>query len=232
MSEYIERINVSRLIGAAPGYIGHDEPGQLTEALRRRPHAVVLLDEVEKAHPQVLDLFLQLFDEGRLTDSHGRSVDGRHAVYIMTSNAVSVPDTPDSGTDQAEDEITSAAQRFFLRESLQTHFRAEFLNRIDHTVIFRNLSEAHLHRITQLEIEHVVERLQEQDVHLTVDTAIYDHITDQAVGVPGAARRVQSLVAEQIALPISKALLAENQPAAVSVRVSVQHSHIKVLVNT
>ncbi len=136
MSEYSEKINVSRLIGAAPGYVGHDEPGQLTQPLREHPHSVVLLDEIEKAHPEALDLFLQLFDEGRLTDSHGRVADGRHAIFIMTSNLGAGGKSQRSMGFAAQSTVSNKSTD---NSAIVGFFRPEFLNRIDRIVRFRSL---------------------------------------------------------------------------------------------
>lgn len=229
MSEYKERYSVSRLIGATPGYIGHDEPGQLTEALRQRPHSVVLLDEIEKAHPEVLDLFLQLFDEGRLTDSHGRTADGRHAVYIMTSNAISVQDRPGEPNEAPEESSgAGGVEQIFVQAALRMHFRPEFLNRIDRVVTFQNLSKSHLRQIVQMEIEQLLLRLRQQDVRLTIHSDVYDYLITYAVRGTGAARHVQSLIEEFIALPISKYLLDATTVQGASLHLSVQGNHIRV----
>lgn len=157
MSEYMERHAVARLIGSPPGYVGYEEGGQLTEAVRQRPYQVVLFDEVEKAHPQVINILLQLLDEGRLTDGHGHTVDFRHTIIIMTSNVGSEHFT----TDEAEEVIHER-----IREDLKRTFRPEFLNRIDEIVIFHSLSEADILKIVDLKIAKLSERLLEQEITL------------------------------------------------------------------
>ena len=159
MSEYMERHAVARLIGSPPGYVGYEEGGQLTEAVRRRPYQVVLFDEIEKAHPQVMNLLLQLLDEGRLTDGHGRTVDFRHTILIMTSNAGSEHFLADAGEETIHERV-----RADLRES----FRPEFLNRIDETIIFHPLSEAAIGRIVDLKVADLNERLAEQSIRLSL----------------------------------------------------------------
>jgi len=159
MSEYMERHAVARLIGSPPGYVGYEEGGQLTEAVRRRPYQVVLFDEIEKAHPQVMNLLLQLLDEGRLTDGHGRTVDFRHTILIMTSNAGSEHFLADAGEETIHERV-----RADLRES----FRPEFLNRIDETIMFHPLSEAAIGRIVDLKAADLNERLAEQSIRLSL----------------------------------------------------------------
>ena len=157
MSEYQERHTVSRLVGAPPGYVGYDEGGQLTEAVRRRPYCVVLLDEIEKAHAEVFDVLLQVLDDGRLTDGQGRTVDFRNAVLIMTSN------------------IRSA-------ESMREHFRPEFLNRIDEIVEFKALSREQLGEIVDLQLERLRERLAERGLELELTDAAKQAIGDAGLG--------------------------------------------------
>jgi len=159
MSEYMERHAVARLIGSPPGYVGYEEGGQLTEAVRRRPYQVVLFDEIEKAHPQVMNLLLQLLDEGRLTDGHGRTVDFRHTILIMTSNAGS----EHFQTDASEETIHER-----VRADLQKAFRPEFLNRIDETIIFHPLSETAIGEIVDLKVADLNERLADQSIRLSL----------------------------------------------------------------
>ncbi|MCK4392376.1 AAA family ATPase, partial [Candidatus Bipolaricaulota bacterium] len=150
---------VARLIGSPPGYIGYEEGGQLTEAVRRRPYQVVLFDEVEKAHPQVMNLLLQLLDEGRLTDGHGRTVDFRHTIIIMTSNV---------GSEQFDTDLPEEQIREKIREQLKHTFRPEFLNRIDEMIIFHPLSEEAILQIVDLKATALNERLAEQGISLTL----------------------------------------------------------------
>jgi len=150
---------VARLIGSPPGYIGYEEGGQLTEAVRRRPYQVVLFDEAEKAHPQVMNLLLQLLDEGRLTDGHGRTVDFRHTIIIMTSNV---------GSEQFDTDLPEEQIREKIHEQLKHTFRPEFLNRIDETIIFHPLSEEAILQIVDLKATALNERLAEQGISLTL----------------------------------------------------------------
>ena len=151
MSEYMEKHAVSRLVGAPPGYVGYEEGGQLTEAIRRRPYAVILLDEIEKAHADVFNILLQVLDDGRLTDSHGRTVDFRNAILIMTSNA---------GSEFIVDQASDDDVRRRVEGVLQTTFRPEFLNRVDETVIFRRLTAEQIRAIVDLQLHRLGARLQ------------------------------------------------------------------------
>ena len=190
MSEYMEKHSVSRLIGVPPGYVGYDEGGQLTEAVRRRPYAVVLLDEMEKAHPDVFNVLLQLLDDGRLTDGQGRTVDFTNTVLIMTSNLGG----------GASEEIVLAAVR--------NHFKPEFLNRIDEIVVFHRLGREHLAEIVDLQIEHLRERLAERALGLELSEHAVAHIAevgyDPDFGARPLKRVIQRELADQIALGVLK----------------------------
>jgi ATP-dependent Clp protease ATP-binding subunit ClpB len=179
MSEYQERHTVSRLVGAPPGYVGYDEGGQLTEAIRRRPYSVVLLDEIEKAHAEVFDVLLQVLDDGRLTDGHGRTVDFRNAVLIMTSN------------------VRSA-------EALRDHFRPEFLNRIDEIVEFKPLTREQLGDIVELQLARLRARLAERGLSLELTdgakAAIADAGWDPAYGARPLKRAIQRLLENPLAV--------------------------------
>ncbi len=164
MSEYQEKHTVSRMIGAPPGYVGYDEAGQLTEAVRRRPYAVVLFDEVEKAHPEVLNVLLQLLDDGRLTDGKGRTVDFRNAVVIMTSNLGSHVIAEQAGRGGSVDE----GVRRQVAEALRAHFRPEFLNRIDETIVFHALGREHIGAIIDIQLGGLLKRLADRKITLTL----------------------------------------------------------------
>jgi len=197
MSEYMERHAVSRLLGAPPGYVGYDEGGQLTEAVRRKPYSVVLLDEVEKAHPEVFNVLLQMLDDGRLTDGQGRTVDFRNTVVIMTSNLGS--DAIQSLKPDQHEEMERRVQ-----EALRAHFRPEFLNRIDDVVIFHALGRAHLDRIIDIQLERFRKRLGERDLKLELtDEArkiVADAGYDPAFGARPLKRAIQRLLENPLAL--------------------------------
>jgi len=225
MSEYMERNAVARLVGAPPGYVGYEEGGQLTEAVRRRPYAVVLLDEVEKAHPEVFNLLLQVLDDGRLTDSQGRTVDFRHTVVIMTSNLASraildqaraAQGDPEAapGADAADKVLDQAIER-----ALASHFRPEFLNRIDEVIRFRPLEPADLQRIVRLQLAELSGLLAEQHLALEVDEAVVQSLVEQGYEPEYGARPLRRVVRRQIENPLATELLAEHFSGAKGVRV-------------
>jgi ATP-dependent Clp protease ATP-binding subunit ClpB len=189
MSEYMEKHSVSRLVGAPPGYVGYDEGGQLTEAVRRRPYAVVLLDEVEKAHPDVFNVLLQLMDDGRLTDGQGRTVDFTNVVVIMTSNL---------GTGGDEPTVMAA---------VRNHFKPEFLNRIDEIVLFHRLDERHIERIVEIQVEHLRGRLAERNLGLELTATALAHVAKVGYDPDFGARPLQRVIQKEIADPIALALL-------------------------
>jgi len=204
MSEYMERHAVSRLVGAPPGYVGFEEGGQLTEAVRRRPYAVLLLDEIEKAHPDVFNILLQLLDDGRLTDSHGRTVDFKNTIVIMTSNIGS--DALLSGID-TEGRISEAA-RDEVMHSLKAHFRPEFLNRLDDVVLFSPLTQDEITQIVDLLIAEVSRRLAEQSVTLVLTDAAKALIAREGYDPVFGARPLKRFIQKEVETPIARALLS------------------------
>jgi ATP-dependent Clp protease ATP-binding subunit ClpB len=201
MSEYMEKHSVSRLIGAPPGYVGYDEGGQLTEAVRRRPYAVVLLDEVEKAHPDVFNVLLQLLDDGRLTDGQGRTVDFTNSVLIMTSNLGSEHIQPD-----LPDEVISTR----VMEAVRHHFRPEFLNRIDDVVVFHRLSREDLRQIVDIQLVGLRQRLTDRRITLEVTEAAADLLAELGFDPVYGARPLKRVIQKQVADPLAIALL-ENR---------------------
>jgi ATP-dependent Clp protease ATP-binding subunit ClpB len=188
MSEYMEKHSVSRLIGAPPGYVGYEEGGYLTESIRRRPYAVVLLDEVEKAHPDVWNIMLQIFDDGRLTDGKGRTVDFKNTVIIMTSNV---------GLGLSETNI---------RESLRQHFKPEFLNRIDDIIVFKSLGKEEITKIIDIQLESLRNYLADRKITLELSSAARDALFkegyDPSFGARPLKRAIQKLLADPLALKI------------------------------
>jgi len=212
MSEYMEKHSVSRLIGAPPGYIGHDEEGALTGGLRRRPYCVVLLDEIEKAHPEVLDLFLQLFDEGRLTDTHGRTADGKNAIFIMTSNvAAGAPAAralgfaPEQG---APGKAAGADDRQDILGALRGAFRAEFLNRVDDVILFRPLSMQHVAQIAKKMLAELRERVAAQQVWLEFRPEAIELLCVAGYDPENGARPLARAIERLLTRPLSEKLLA------------------------
>ncbi len=217
MSEYQEKHTVSRMLGAPPGYVGHEEAGQLTEAVRRRAYSVVLLDEIEKAHPEVLNVLLQLLDDGRLTDGKGRTIDFKNTVVIMTSNLGShyIADAAqgDSGTELSEG--TRRAVMIALRE----HFRPEFLNRVDEVIVFHQLSREHMKRIIDIQLSGLVKRLEERQIHVVLtDVAKEDLVRegyDPAYGARPLKRAIQKRVLDPLALRLLEGEFAEGDTVVV-----------------
>ncbi len=204
MSEYMEKHAVARLIGAPPGYVGYEEGGQLTEAVRRRPHAVVLFDEIEKAHVDVFNVLLQILDDGRLTDAHGRTVDFRNVVIIMTSNIGSHHILEVTG-DADWDDVDSA-----VRGQLQQHFRPEFLNRVDDIVVFRPLGMEELTRIVDLQLDRVVELVAEQGIVLDVSAAAKRYLASEGYDPVFGARPLKRAIQRSIQDPLALFLLDEE----------------------
>jgi len=204
MSEFMEKHSVARLIGAPPGYVGYEEGGYLTEAVRRKPYSVVLLDEIEKAHSDVFNILLQVLDDGRLTDGQGRTVDFRNTVIVMTSNLGS----------QIIQELTSkkdyAALKSTLMDIIAQHFRPEFINRVDEVVVFHALSEKQIHKITSIQLENLRERLSERDLQLEVSEAAINHIAKMGYDPVYGARPLKRIIQQELENPIAKDMLEEK----------------------
>ena len=198
MSEYMERHAVSRLIGAPPGYVGYDQGGQLTEAVRRRPYSVILFDELEKAHPDVFNLLLQLLDEGRLTDGQGRRVDFRNSVIIMTCNL---------GSDLIQQAAQVEQVMPQISELLKASFRPEFLNRVDETIIFNRLDDDQIFRIAALQLDHLAARLREQRIELTVTEAAQRYLAEAGFDPQYGARPLRRAIQQQVQNPLAKLLI-------------------------
>ncbi|WFE35430.1 ATP-dependent Clp protease ATP-binding subunit [Micromonospora sp. WMMD975] len=214
MSEFQERHTVSRLVGAPPGYVGYEEAGQLTEAVRRRPYAVVLLDEIEKAHPDVFNVLLQVLDDGRLTDSQGRTVNFRNTVLIMTSNLGSELITGTQRTvgfatgEPGEQEATELRERLMRR--LQENFRPEFLNRIDEVIIFQRLEAEQLRQITGLLLEETRRRLHAQDIQVEISTAGVDWLAEHGYQPEFGARPLRRVIQRELDNRLSRMLLEDE----------------------
>jgi ATP-dependent Clp protease ATP-binding subunit ClpB len=217
MSEYMEKFAVSRLVGAPPGYVGYEEGGQLTEAVRRRPYQVVLFDEIEKAHPDVFNVLLQLLDDGRLTDSQGRTVDFKNTVIIMTSNIGSAA-LIEAG-EQGAEAFDAAAER--VRLQLREHFRPEFLNRVDETIVFRPLDESQLREIVGLLVDGLRHRLTESDLTLEVTDAALGLLAREGYDPVYGARPLRRAIQRELENPLAKSLLAGEFPPGSTIRVDV-----------
>ena len=200
MSEYMEKHFVARLIGAPPGYVGYDEGGQLTEAVRRRPYSVVLFDEVEKAHPEVFGVLLQVLDEGRLTDGQGRTVDFRNIVLIMTSNL---------GSEHISDPSLSEEDiRRRVDEVLQRSFRPEFLNRLDDTVVFHRLDREHIRAIVDVQVRRFTARLATRNLAIRLDDEARDFLAEEGWEPAYGARPLKRAIRRHLEDPLARAILA------------------------
>jgi ATP-dependent Clp protease ATP-binding subunit ClpB len=204
MSEYQERHTVSRLVGAPPGYVGYDEGGQLTEAVRRKPYSVVLFDEVEKAHPDVFNTLLQLLDDGRLTDAQGRTVDFRNTVVVMTSNIGSqYLLTGITGDGEIKEDARAA-----VMDELRRHFRPEFLNRVDDVVLFKPLTLPEIERIVDLLIDDLRHRLADRRLGLELTEAARRHIAAEGFDPVYGARPLRRYLQRELETRIGRALLS------------------------
>ena len=194
MSEYMEKHTVSRLIGAPPGYVGYDEGGQLTEAVRRRPYSVVLFDEIEKAHPEVFNSLLQILDDGRLTDGHGRTVDFKNTIVIMTSNI---------GSQYIAELSDDKAMRERVMEALRLHFKPEFLNRVDDILIFKRLTKEQLRKIVEFQMVRLAKLLEERHLTLELSDPAKDFLAevgyDPVYGARPLRRAIQHYLQDKLA---------------------------------
>ncbi|MCK6650385.1 MAG: AAA family ATPase, partial [Bacteroidia bacterium] len=209
MSEYQERHAVSRLVGAPPGYVGYDEGGQLTEAVRRKPYSVVLLDEIEKAHPDVFNILLQVLDDGRLTDNKGRVVNFKNTIIIMTSNMGShlIQENFEKMDEFNKDEIM-AKTKIEVFELLKKNIRPEFLNRIDETIMFTPLNREDVHRIVELQFNGIAKMLEENDIHMTATPEAIDWLAQLGFDPQFGARPVKRVMQKRVLNELSKQILA------------------------
>ena len=212
MSEFMEKHSVSRLVGAPPGYVGYEEGGYLTEAVRRRPYSVVLLDEVEKAHPDVFNILLQVLDDGRLTDGQGRTVDFRNTVVIMTSNL-------GSHLIQEAPEASYAEMKALVMSVVGQHFRPEFINRIDETVVFHPLGQEHIRAIARIQLERLIKRMAERGYEVTVTDEAIDHIGKAGFDPLFGARPLKRAIQQELENPLAQQILGgkllPNRPVVV-----------------
>jgi ATP-dependent Clp protease ATP-binding subunit ClpC len=222
MSEYMEKFNVSRLVGAPPGYVGYEEGGQLTEKVRRRPYSVVLLDEIEKAHPDVFNILLQLLDEGRLTDSYGRKVSFKNTIVIMTSNigAETLKKTGAIGFKQQKESETYKDMKQKLLEAVKKTFKPEFLNRVDDVIVFRSLNKEDLEHIVEIEVREVQERLRDRDINITLDAKAKQFLIEKGFDKVFGARPLKRTIQRYIENPLSEELLSGNYKEGSNIRIT------------
>ncbi|CNI74596.1 MULTISPECIES: ATP-dependent chaperone ClpB [Yersinia] len=220
MSEFMEKHSVSRLVGAPPGYVGYEEGGYLTEAVRRRPYSVILLDEVEKAHPDVFNILLQVLDDGRLTDGQGRTVDFRNTVVIMTSNL---------GSDLIQErfgERSYTEMKDMVMEVVTHHFRPEFINRIDEVVVFHPLGRAHLASIARIQLERLYKRLEERGYQVTITEPALEFLGETGFDPVYGARPLKRAIQQEIENPLSQQILSGKLIPGVPVTLDVENGHI------
>jgi ATP-dependent Clp protease ATP-binding subunit ClpC len=222
MSEYMEKHNVSRLIGAPPGYVGYEEGGQLTEQIRRRPYSVVLLDEIEKAHPDVFNMLLQIMEEGQLTDSFGRHVDFRNVVLIMTSNigADLIKNKAGFGFAKRDDQADYDKIKQTLQSEIERYFRPEFINRLDEVIVFRPLVKEDLESIVDYELKKVTERLQNRELSLELDQLAKDFLIDKGYNPDFGARPLRRALSQYIEDPLSEQILRDELKAHQLIKVT------------
>ena len=218
MSEFMEKHSVSKLIGAPPGYVGYDEGGYLTELVRRKPYSVILMDEIEKAHPDVFNILLQVLDDGRLTDGQGRTVDFKNTVIVMTSNIGSKIIQSMYGQDAVD--IKDA-----VWEELKNHFRPEFLNRIDETVVFHSLNAQHIEKIAGIQLQALGQRLQQLDLHLDISVPALQELAKVGFDPVFGARPLKRAIQQRIENPLSKLLLEGKFLPTETIAVSVDPIH-------
>lgn len=235
MSEYMEKFSVSRLVGAPPGYVGHDEGGQLTEAVRRKPYSIVLLDEIEKAHPDVFNILLQVLDDGRLTDSQGRTVDFKNTVIIMTSNIgasnIKTAGTMGFSADTAGEEQKAAYDKMKARvmDALKATFRPEFLNRVDETIVFHALEKEHILSIVDLMMQDLHKRLQEQDIKMEVSAEAKEKLVEEGYDPAYGARPLRRTIQRLVEDPLAEDLLQGRYTAGDTVKVDVTKDGVTLL---
>ncbi|MCA9725841.1 MAG: AAA family ATPase, partial [Kurthia sp.] len=221
MSEYMEKHSVSRLVGAPPGYIGYEEGGQLTEAVRRNPYSVILLDEIEKAHPDVANILLQILDDGRITDSQGRMVNFTNTVVIMTSNIGShyLLDLHNTEGHAVEDLVMA---------ELKKHFKPELLNRLDDIIMFHALTDEHFYEITRKYVNHLVQRVAEQEIKLVVGDDVIHWIAKEGADPAFGARPLRRFIQRHVETPVAKELLKGEKVPGDTLTVYVEDNEIKV----
>ena len=228
MSEYMEKFNVSRLIGAPPGYVGYEEGGQLTEKVRRRPYSVILLDEIEKAHPDVFNLLLQVFEDGRLTDSFARKVDFRNTIMIMTSNvgAELIRKTGAIGFKNQKEEISYQEMKDKLLEEVKRTFKPEFLNRIDDIIVFRPLVKEDLVKIVEIELAHVASRLKEQNITLKVSAEAKEFLVEKGFDPVFGARPLKRTIQRFLEDPLSSEIISKRFKEGSAIQVGLKNQEL------
>jgi len=217
----MEKHSVARLIGAPPGYVGYEEGGYLTEAVRRRPYSVILLDEVEKAHPDVFNILLQVLDDGRLTDGHGRTVDFRNTVIVMTSNLGSQRIQELAGEDNYD------AMKASVMEIVAQQFRPEFINRVDDVVVFHPLSQKHIRAIVDIQLGYLHERLAEREMTIILSDAAREKLAEAGFDPVYGARPLKRAIQQQIENPLAQEILQGKFRPGDTIEVGVAEDHLE-----
>ena len=235
MSEYMEKHTVSRLVGSPPGYVGYEEGGQLTEAVRRKPYSVVLLDEVEKAHPDVFNILLQIMEDGRLTDNTGRVVSFKNTIVVMTSNAgahvIGNSRAMGFGASQKGEARNYEAMKESVMKEVKDLFRPEFINRVDELIVFHSLSEEEIRRITELMLKQVADRLEEQEIRLTWDESVTDKLAKDGYDPKFGARPLRRLIQRTVEDTLSEELLAGQVRLGQEITLTVQDDRVVITEN-
>ena len=225
MSEYMEKHNVARLVGAPPGYVGYEEGGQLTEAVRRKPYSVVLFDEIEKAHPDVFNLMLQIFDDGRLTDSKGRTVDFKNTVIIMTSNIGSEIILEDSISNAGNANFDETKEK--VMAVMRERFKPEFLNRVDETIFFKALSLQQLSAIVDIQMNHLRDLLAQQNISFEITDEAKELLARRGFNPIYGARPLKRVIRQMVENPLSKLLLAQKFIDGDTIKIGVKDDEIE-----
>ncbi len=224
MSEFMEKHSVSRIIGSPPGYVGYDEAGQMTEKVRRKPYSVILFDEIEKAHPDVMNILLQILDEGKITDAHGRVVNFENTIIVMTSNAGSERKESALGFAKNAADVT----RDKTMKALSEFLRPEFLSRVDEIIIFHELTGTDFQAIARLMIDEYVDSLQERNIMLKYDDTVLSWLADHAIGGKSGARDLRNLIRKKIEDQIAALLVTHYDQQVTGIAITVENNEIKL----
>ena len=228
MSEYMEKHSVSRLVGAPPGYVGYDEGGQLTEAVRRKPYSVVLFDEIEKAHPDVFNILLQVLDDGRITDSQGRTVDFKNTILIMTSNIGSSYLLEGIGEDGS---IQKECENLVMQE-LRAHFRPEFLNRLDETILFKPLTKTDVTSIVDLLLADINKRLADKDIQVELDSQAKLYIVENGYEPAYGARPLKRFLQKHVETLAARVILSQEISMGSTILIKVENEQLSAVVKS
>jgi ATP-dependent Clp protease ATP-binding subunit ClpC len=228
MSEYMEKHNVSRLVGAPPGYVGFEEGGQLTEKIRRRPYAVILFDEIEKAHMDVFNMLLQIMEEGKLTDSFGRHIDFRNTILIMTSNigANIIKNQSSLGFKRTSADRSYEDMKKELLEEVEKHFRPEFLNRLDEIIVFQSLSREDLRQIIDIEVKYVQDRLRGMGLEVTMSDEARDFLIEKGYNPEFGARPLRRAIEQMVEDPLAEEMLRGSYEGKKGLHISLRDGHL------